>query len=237
MIVIGCVIGCGLIVHHIQMKSLFEKTSSTLFDLEHQNLEQILDEADSFKLEKKIFSLKKHYYIKVDDVIVGEVIGENFPIFGDTLKLVDTKGHLVKSEDQVKRLGPTNGKLFNVSINRLAEVKDSDGNITGYIGEEKLKDFWKLEHRQYFYDKEATKIGSAKPDFIVLSKDYKIMDNQGNIDYIVDGNIFSLASKSIITKQDESEIDEEEVIFYIIIENAISDSKISSSSSSSSSKK
>ena len=234
---VGILIGAGCFIHNNQMDKLFDKKSSDLFDIKKQSLEEILDNTSTINLEKQIFSLKKHYYILVDDVVVGEVTGKVFPIFGDTLTLTDTKGNIIKTEYQVKRLGPTHNKTFNFSLSRLAEIHDSNGNINGYIGEEKLKDFFKITHRQYFYDKDMNKIASAKPDFFMLCKDYKISDINNNVDYIIDGNIFSLSSKSTIKVNDDSEISQEDAIFYNIIENSILDGATKGSSSSSSSKK
>lgn len=232
----GILIGTGCFIHNNQMDKLFDKKSSELFDIKKQSLEEILDNASIINLEKQIFSLKKHYYILVDDVVVGEVTGKIFSIFGDTLTMTDTKGNVVKTEYQVKRVGPTHNKTFNLSLNRVAEIHDSKGNIDGYIGEEKLKDFWKLNHRQYFYDKDGNKIASAKPDFFIFSKDYKISDLNNNTDYIIDGNFFSISSKSLIKINDDSEISQEDAIFYNIIENSIIDGLAKGSSSSSSKK-
>ncbi|MBM6839557.1 hypothetical protein H9X77_15390, partial [Clostridium saudiense] len=124
-------------------------------------------------IEKKLFSLRKHYYILSDGVLIGEVKGKLFPIFGDTLQLKDVHGNLIKKESQIKRLGLTQVKLFNISINRLAKVEDANGDTTGYIGEEKQRDFWRLKRVQYFYDKNRNKEGRATPDAILFCKDYK----------------------------------------------------------------
>ncbi|MEF9991755.1 MAG: hypothetical protein RRZ84_06990 [Romboutsia sp.] len=232
-----CIIAMGsLVIENSQINGLFKKTSSELFDTNTQSLEEILNKTSTIKIQKKFFSLKKHYYISVDNVVIGEVTGKVFPIFGDKLILKDSNGNIVKSESQIKRIGPTSGKLFNLSFDRLAQIKDSKGSITGYIGEEKLKDFWKLSHRQYFYNENTEKLGSAKPDFFILSKDYTILDNNKDIDYIIDGNIFSLTSKATITKNDNSQIAEEDVIFYTIIENSIIDSKTTKSTSNTTTK-
>lgn len=234
---VGIIVGGGFFIHNNQMNRLFDKRVSSLFDIKKQSLEDILDNAPTFKLEKQIFSFKKHYYILVDDVVVGEVTGKFMPLFGDKLILTDVNNKIIKTEYQVKRLGPTHKKAFNLSLDRLAEVHDSQGNLTGYIGEEKLKDFWKLTHKQYFYDNDFNKIGNAKPDFFIFSKDYKVYDKSENTDYIVDGNIFSLSSKATVTVKDGSEISQEDVIFYTIIENSIIDSSTKGSSSSNSSKR
>lgn len=237
-IITGAVIliGAGCFIHNNQMNKLFDKKSSSLFDIKKQSLEEILDSTPTINLEKQIFSLKNHYYILVDDVVVGEVTGKTFPIFGDTLTLTDIKGNIIKTEYQIKRFGPTHDKSFNISLSRIAETHNSDGSIEGYIGEEKSKDFWKITHRQYFYDKDKNKIGSAKPDFFIFCKDYKIYDTNNNIDYIIDGNFFDLSSKSTITVNDDTEISQENAIFYNIIENSIISSTAKGSSSSSSKK-
>ena len=231
------IVGGGITANVIQMKILYEKTTSDNFNLETQTLQQILDNTNKIELEKKIISLKKHYYVKVDGVVVGEIVGKFMPIFGDELTMTDSKGQLVKKEYQIKRLGPTHKKGFNVSIDRLAEITDAQGNTTGYIGEEKLKDWWKLTRRQYFYDSDYKKIASAKQNNIFFSKDFTVYDNDENIIYSIDGNLFSLRNKTTIDKKDNTVIDEEDIIFYTIIENSIIDSKSSSSSSSSSSSK
>lgn len=211
-----------------------KKNVSENFDVRSNSLMEILDNANEIRLEQKILSFKKHYYIKVDEVLVGEVTGEFLTFFGDTLTMTDINGYTVRKEYQIKRLGPTKGKSFNISLSRLAEIRDSNDSITGYIGEEKLKDFFNLNHKQYFYDKDTAKVGYARPNFFILSKDYKVYDNDDNILYEIDGNIFSLSSKATIVKKDNHSIDEEDVIFYTIIENAIIDSKTSGGGSKSS---
>lgn len=226
-----------VVAYSLQMFSLFRKTSSDLFDIENQSLEEILDEAKEIKIQRKIFSFRKHYYVSVDNVVVGEVRGRFFTPFGDKLELLDSKGNVIKSEYQIKRLGPTYGNLFNISLDRLAEVSDSNGNVTGYIGEEKLSDFWKLNRRQYFYDETGRKIGSGKQKFFMFCKDYTITNSKGDKVYDIDGNIFSLTSKFNITKVNNENIDEEDVIFYTIIENSILDNKSKESSSNNSKNK
>ena len=211
----------------IQIKNiaLSKSNVSENFDIEINSLTEILDNAKEIKLEKKLFSLNKHYYIMVDNVVVGEVKGEFLTLFGDTLTMTDVNGYTVKKEHQIKRIGPTKGKLFNVSLDRLAEIRDGSDNITGYIGEQKLKDLLNLNHKQYFYNEEAFEMGMAKPDFFIFSKDYRVFNNEGNIDYDIDGNIFSLKSKTVIKKVVKTDIDEENIIFYTIMENSIIDSK------------
>ena len=147
-----------------QKVRVFAKDSTDIINTRTQSFEEIIELSDEITIEKKLFSLRKHYYILSDGVLIGEVKGKLFPIFGDTLQLKDVHGNLIKKESQIKRLGLTQVKLFNISINRLAKVEDANGDTTGYIGEEKQRDFWRLKRVQYFYDKNCNKEGRAIPD-------------------------------------------------------------------------
>lgn len=219
-----------------QKVRVFAKDSTDIINTRTQSFEEIIELSDEITIEKKLFSLRKHYYILSDGVLIGEVKGKLFPIFGDTLQLKDVHGNLIKKESQIKRLGLTQVKLFNISINRLAKVEDANGDTTGYIGEEKQRDFWRLKRVQYFYDKNRNKEGRATPDAILFCKDYKIYDNENNVDYVIDGSFFSPTHKYKIKIKDKSDIDVEDAIFYTIIENSIINSKIKESSSSSNKK-
>lgn len=215
-----------------QKVRVFAKDSTDIINTRTQSFEEIIELSDEITIEKKLFSLRKHYYILSDGVLIGEVKGKLFPIFGDTLQLKDVHGNLIKKESQIKRLGLTQVKLFNISINRLAKVEDANGDTTGYIGEEKQRDFWRLKRVQYFYDENRNKEGRAIPDAILFCKDYKIYDNENNVDYVIDGSFFSPTHKYKIKIKDKSDIDVEDAIFYTIIENSIINSKIKESSSS-----
>lgn len=228
---------CTLGFYIAQRIRVFGTTSTELINPQTQSFDEIIDNSTEITIEKKIFSFKKHYYILSDGVLIGEVTGKLFPIFGDTLKLKDIHGNLIKKESQIKRLGLTQVKLFNISINRLAQIEDSEGNTTGYIGEQKLKDFWRLKRVQYFYDKDHNNLGKAIPDTILFCRDYKIFDNNDNVDYIIDGNIFSPTHKYTITIKDSNDIAVEDAIFYNIIENSIANSKLKESNSKSSKSK
>lgn len=228
---------CTLGFYIAQRIRVFGTTSTELINPQTQSFDEMIDNSTEITIEKKIFSFKKHYYILSDGVLIGEVTGKLFPIFGDTLKLKDIHGNLIKKESQIKRLGLTQVKLFNISINRLAQIEDSEGNTTGYIGEQKLKDFWRLKRVQYFYDKDHNNLGKAIPDTILFCRDYKIFDNNDNVDYIIDGNIFSPTHKYTITIKDSNDIAVEDAIFYTIIENSIANSKLKESNSKSSKSK
>ena len=237
LIIIVLLMLCIFLLHQGQMNRVFGTKSTDLVNPKTQSFEEILENSQKITMEKKLLSLRKHYYIMSDGVLIGEVRGKLFPLFGDTLELKDIHGNLIKKESQIKRLGLTQIKLFNVSIDRLAQIEDENNNITGYIGEEKLKDWWKIKRIQYFYNSDYEKEGSGKPDSFFFNKDFKVFDNEDNLDYIIDGNFFSPTSKFTLNIEDSSDIEIEDVIFYTIIENSIINNKLNESSSSNSSKK
>lgn len=237
LIIIVLLVLCIFFLHQGQMNRVFGTKSTDLVNPKTQSFEEILENSQKITMEKKLLSIRKHYYIMSDGVLIGEVRGKLFPLFGDTLELKDIHGNLIKKESQIKRLGLTQIKLFNVSIDRLAQIEDENNNVTGYIGEEKLKDWWKIKRIQYFYNSDYEKEGSGKPDSFFFNKDFKVFDNEDNLDYIIDGNFFSPTSKFTLNIEDSSDIEIEDVIFYTIIENSIINSKLNESSSSNSSKK
>lgn len=237
LIIIVLLVLCIFLLHQGQMNRVFGTKSTNLINPKTQSFEEILANSKKITMEKKLLSIRKHYYIMSDGVLIGEVRGKLFPFFGDTLELKDIHGNLIKKESQIKRLGLTQIKLFNVSIDRLAQIEDENNNVTGYIGEEKLKDWWKIKRIQYFYNSDYEKEGSGKPDSFFFNKDFKVFDNEDNLDYIIDGNFFSPTSKFTLSIEDSIDIDIEDVIFYTIIENSIINSKLNESSSSNSSKK
>lgn len=239
--IIGIIIGTLLLglflFHQVQMNRVFGTESTDLVNPQTQSLEEILNNSKKITIEKKLLSIRKHYYVMSDGVLVGEITGKLFPFFGDVLELKDTHGNLVKKESQIKRLGLTQVKLFNVSIDRLAQIEDDNYNVTGYIGEQKLKDFWKLNRIQYFYSSDYQTQGIGKADSFIFCKDYKIFDTDNNKDYIIDGNFFSPTSKYTIDIIDNTDVSVEDAIFFTIIENSIIGSKMKESSSNSSSGK
>lgn len=237
LIIIAGLILWTFLWHQAQMNRVFGTESTNLINPATQSFEEILSISKEITMEKKILSIRKHYYIMSDGVLIGEVTGKLFPLFGDMLVLKDTHGNTIKKESQIKRLGLTQIKLFNVSIDRLAQIEDENSNVLGYIGEEKLKDWWKIKRIQYFYNSDFEKEGTGKPDSLFFNKDFKIFDNEGELDYVIDGNFFSPTSKYTLDIIDTSDIDIEDVIFYTIIENSIINSKLSESGSKSSSTK
>ena len=220
-----------LFSHFIQMNRISKTKYTSSVNPETQSINEILENVSEVTIEKKILSLRKHYYVMSDGVLIGEIKGKLFPLFGDVLKFNDIHGNLIKKESQIKRLGLTQIRGFNISLNRLAEIKDENNTITGYIGEKKLKDWWRIKRIQYFYNKDYKVQGFGKPDSIFFNKDFKVYDNNNSIDYVINGNFFSPISKYTIDIIDNSDIAVEDVIFYTIIENSIINSKLKESNS------
>lgn len=215
------------IINDSQRKRLSKTTDSDL------PLSTLLNNSNIIKIEKKFYSLNKHYYILADNMVVGEVKGKRFPVLGDTLIMTDVKGNVIKSEYEIKRVGFSKKNGFNISLNRLAELVDADSNTTGYIGEERLKNLLSVKHIQYFYDANKTTQGYAKRNSIILyNKDYTVYNNDNTTAYTIDGTIFNLPSKATITKHTDSHINMEDVIFYTIIENSIVDYSFTNSNNS-----
>ena len=102
---LGVYIGAGSFFNHIQMNALFDKTTSSHFDINKETFETILDNTQEITLERKIFSpFKKYYYILIRCVVIGSVTGEFMPLFGDVLTMSDLNGNIIKKEYQVKKM-------------------------------------------------------------------------------------------------------------------------------------
>ena len=234
-IVLTTIIGVtGIAIHNNQMHDLFDKTTSTQFDIKKDSLEDILNNAKEIKVQKQIFSWSKQYYVSVDDVVVAKIDGKIFNLTGDKLIVRDRQGNIVKTEYQIKRFGPTHKSLFNISLDRLGEIQDASGKVTGFIGEKKLKDFFSLVHKQYFFSPDGKTLAQGTQRF--WSKDFTITDNNDKTIYTIDGNLFSPSSKATIRKIADNDIDMLDVILYNIIEDSIMNGRSSSSSSSKKSK-
>lgn len=235
-VVLGAIVIVIGLFYVAQLNRVYGTKSTELINPKVQTFHEIMEISNEITIEKKLFAFRKHYFVLSDGVLVGEVKGRFFPIFGDKLELRDVNNKVIKQESQIKRLGLTQVKMFNISINRLAQIEDANGKTTGYIGEEKLKDFWKIKRIQYFYNSDYKRIGSGQADALLFGKDYKIFDNEDNVDYVIDGSFFSPTSKFTITIKDKSDVEVEDAIFFTIIENSIMNQKVEEAASSSSKK-
>lgn len=204
-------VGCNNTNHSNQNSNInqnkIEKTSNLLSEL---------NKAKEITVKEKFISFGAGYDIYADDKHVGEIQGKYINITGDVFELRDLNGNVVKSEKQIKR--------WNLKLNRMAEVYDKDKNVSGYIGEEKIKDMFDWGYKFHFYDKNKNEIGYTDQQIFSLTKTYKVYDLDKNLDYEIEGDFFTLKPSFEIDVHDNSNIPVEDVVFYTAIQNEIAKS-------------
>lgn len=175
-----------------------------------------LNNAKKITVEEKFVSIGASYNIYADDKYIGEIQGKYVNITGDVFEMKDLNGNVVKSEKQIKR--------WNIKLNRMAEIYDKDKNISGYIGEEKIKDMFSLGYKFHFYNKNKQEIGYTNQQIFSLTDSYKVYDLNKNLDYEIKEEFISLKPSFNISINDTSDISAEDVVFYTAIQNEISKS-------------
>lgn len=200
-----------------------KNTNSTAKD--NIDLLKVLNEAKEIEVKEKMVSIGAGYDVYADDIHVGEIKGKYVNLTGDVFELKDLNGNVVKSEKQIKR--------WNMKLNRMAEVYDKDKNVSGYIGEEKIKDMFSWGYKFHFYDKDKNEIGYTDQKVLSFTDTFKVYDVENNLDYVIEGEFVSLTSSYDIEVNDASNIKAEDVVFYTAIQNEITraDKKKSKSTS------
>lgn len=184
---------------------------------EEKDLLDILKSSKNIVLEEKFVKAKKDYRIIADGEEVGRISGKYINLTGEVLELSDMEGNVKKIEKQSKRWG--------VKINRMGSIQNVDGSITGYIGEEKIKDMFKIGHRYHIYNSDREEVGTSKEEIFSVTKKMDIYDMDGNIDYEIDKKVLSLTNSFDIKIKDNSNINVEDILFYTVIQNEISNSE------------
>lgn len=184
---------------------------------EEKDLLDILKSSKNIVLEEKFVKAKKDYRIIADGEEVGRISGKYINLTGEVLELSDMEGNVKKIEKQSKRWG--------VKINRMGSIQNVDGSITGYIGEEKIKDMFKIGHRYHIYNSDREEVGTSKEEIFSVTKKMDIYDMDGNIDYEIDEKVLSLTNSFDIKIKDNSNINVEDILFYTVIQNEISNSE------------
>lgn len=204
-----------------------EQNKNTVSNSQKEEIDLLatLNNAKEIEVKEKLVSIGAGYDIYADDIHVGEINGKYVNLTGDVFELKDLDGNVVKSEKQIKR--------WNVKLNRMAEVYDKDKNVSGYIGEEKIKDMFSLGYKFHFYDKDKNEIGYTDQKVLSFTDTFKVYDMDNNLDYVIEGEFVSLTSSYDIEINDTSNIKPEDVVFYTAIQNEItrSDKKKSESKS------
>lgn len=191
---------------------VIEKEEKEQFDFN-----AIVSDADEIKIKERIFNLNKVYEIFVDGQTIGRIDGKFVNVTGDVFTLTDREDNTIASEKQIKR--------WSIKLNRLAEVYDANNNVTGYIGEEVIKDFFKLGRMMHFYDANRNEIGTCEQKVFNVFDEYVIYDNDGNEDYRIKEKVSLMAPEyNIEIKDKDSVIKPTDAIFVTSILDAIKSS-------------
>lgn len=190
-----------------------EQNKNTTSNSEKIDLISVLNNAKKIEVKEKLVSIGAGYDVYADDVHVGEIKGKYINLTGDVFELKDLNGNVVKSEKQIKR--------WNLKLNRMAEVYDKDKNISGYIGEERIKDMFSWGYKFHFYDKDKNEIGYTDQKVLSFTDTFKVYDMNKNLDYVIKGELISLTSSYDIEVNDTSDVKAEDVVFYTAIQNEI----------------
>lgn len=179
--------------------------------------EAVIRNAKEIKISERIFNLGKDYDLYVDDIKVGRVYGKDVKLWADEFKLETEDGKLLASEKEHKRI---------LRLTRCAAVYDKNGEIMGYIGEEKKTKLFSVGYFFHFYDAGENQIGTSDEVNISLLKQNKFYDNKGNLDYFVKKKFNPAKDVYMLEVKDpQSEIPLEMAIFMVCIEDAIYDAK------------
>lgn len=175
-------------------------------------VKEILNNADEIKIKERIIAGNKSYRIFVNDEYIANVTGKYINITGEVLSLTNISGELVAKEKQIKRWG--------IKLNRLAEMYDNEGNVVGYMGEERLEDLFRVGYYFHFYDKDKNEIGVSDEVVSLLKKD-KFYNTDKDEIYTVHKNFNLFTSAYTITIKDSSDVSAEMAIFMTCIEDSI----------------
>lgn len=172
----------------------------------------------TIRVEAGFHTFGRSYKIE-NDGKVGKIEGKVFKIFGDVFTFT-FDGKDLGYEKQIKRW---NGLR---SINRLSIIHDSTGNITGYLGEEVLKDIFNPGFLFHIYDTNQNEIGYSDQQVFSLLKKNAIYNKNKVKEYEIKQNFTFWFNEYIITcLVDKPTIKPEIVIYLTTIEDAIIDAK------------
>ena len=178
---------------------------------------QKLKEASTITIEERVLNLGKDYNIIVGGEKVATVSGKDINVIGgDVFTLTTVDGQVLASEKEHARF---------LSLSRTASCYDKQGTLTGYIGEETLKDFFSLSYVFHFYDANKQELGTSRKLGKSSFNRHKLYDTQGNADYDIDKHFSLVGDTYTLTVLDkESAIPLTSAIFMVCIEDAIGDS-------------
>lgn len=172
-----------------------------------------LESATTITVKERLFTLNESYNIYADNEKVATVKGKYVSLTGDVFTLADLDGNEIASEKQIKR--------WNIKLNRLAEVFDSEGNTTGFIGEKVLKDLFKFGTTFHFFDVNKNEVAECREDVFNFLYKFNIKDNNDTKLYTINQKL-SLTSKfEIDVLKKDSTVSVIDAIFVTCIMNEI----------------
>lgn len=184
-----------------------------------------LNSATVIDIKEYTLSIGKDYDIFADDVKVATVEGKNVRfISGDIFTLKDLNGLTLAYEEETKGL---------FQLNRSATVYDKDGQVTGYLGEDRARNFLSFSYVFYFYDANKNEIGKSSKFTNSSLGTHKIYNADGSEAYDVNKHLTLGGDHYTITVTDQNTlINRYKAILLVCIEDAIGDAAKKKKSSS-----
>lgn len=174
---------------------------------------QRLNTAKEISLEENILTYNNSYDVKINDKKFGSINGEYIHFTGDTFTFTNNNDLEIASEKQIKRWG--------IKLNRLAEIYDANGEVSGYIGEEKINDLFKIGYKFHFYDKDKNELGYIKKQYFSILDHFDIYNMENEIVYTIDKDLTMFADRYTIKVIDNKDISADKAIFATAIMHAI----------------
>lgn len=209
-----------LVVITITIMTLLNVTSVSADTNNKVSLDQQIEQAHKIKLVQKFFSFSTSYDIIIKGETVGQIKGDFFHPFGDTLRIIDHDNNTIYSEQQQSR-------WMNLSLTRGGVFINQNDQTDGAIREEM---FMLFNHQFRIFNSNGQHIGQSYQDpWHFFSTYYKITNK--NKDTVIQGEMESLhLTKQItVSKIKASKISMKQALIIMTIEEAIDDAESSKS--------
>lgn len=221
--IIVCTLSIGFIGCDEPVQNSNENIVASQQQVEKDNSKSIedsfkkLNEAKKISIEENVFAINNSYNVYLDKEKFGTISGNYINITGDRFSFKNKDGLEIASEKQIKRWG--------IKLNRLAEVYNYNGDVSGYIGEEKIEDYFKIGYKFHFYDKDGNELGYIRKQYFSILDHFDIYNIKNEIVYTVDKDLTIVADKYKINVIDNKDIPVDQAIFATAILHAIEQSK------------
>lgn len=176
-------------------------------------LDTQLENANTVTLKEKFFRLSTEYEILIKNKKVGSIQGDFWHPLGDTIRIETTKGDIVYSEEQSRR-------LLHLSIKRGGIFYDKNDNFDGSIEEKPFNLFF---HQFEITDHNTNVSGNSFKDPWHFFRDiYLIKNNENKTIFNATASHTHLTTHIKIRKlQPDSDISMKKAMIITAIEEAI----------------